>query len=555
MADEQSPQPAQSSAEDHRRNSPRWRSPLLAVAVTAAALWAAQFSLAFRGLDASDAFSYAQIARNLARGHGYVTQESMPYEFRRFDRVPHAELMHPPLQAGAIALFFLVLGPREWAAVLPAALSYVLAAVLVFAAARRAAGGLAGAFAAALVLAHPAAANYAQSALAESLYSLLLTASVLSVAASREEKRWLPLLGVGALLGLTDLARETTRYLLPIVLFVLWGPREGRARRLAAPLAGFALVTLPNFARIALATGSPFTSYGRSLLMADIPPFAGLDWYRSMSPLDPVSYLLSTPGPLEAKIGFNLALIVARLPDVISPLLLLGLLAAWIRGPASWIRRTAALTCLALVLQAGVSVLFRIDFRHFVPFVPLLAILTSAVALSEARRGGRIRRVVIALLLLGALAPPALVRARQFQRPSRSYQTALASQRAVADFARRETGPGDLVITDLSDVVAWRADRRTVWFPLTEGLLIRIPRHGGERHCLLISSIGLRARPSPWIRYLTTTGAPPGFDPVAALSRPDVFARLFRQRPLPAALDSLSSPRSYGPDSLVHGAR
>jgi hypothetical protein len=172
-------------------------------------------------------------------------------------------------------------------------------------------------------------------------------------------------------------------------------------------------------------------------------------------------------------------------------------------------------------------------------------------------------RAVVAVLLLGALVPQAVQRARQFQPPSRGYLVLQASQAAVGDFARRSTGTGDLVITDQSEVVAWRADRRTVWFPLTEGLLARIPMRPGESHYLLLTTLGLVTRPQPWIRYLQSPGAPPGFEPVAELREASVYARLFLRRPPTTLRDSQPpAPRASPPptpdraaDTLVHRAR
>ncbi len=519
-----------------------WRG-ALAIALIAGLLWGAQFALTFRGIDTGDAYNYAQVARNVARGQGLVTQEAVPYDFTIFRDVPHPEIMHPPLQAISISLLFRLLGEAEWVASLPAAISYILTAALIYLAALRLAGVLAGLLAATLFLCHPASANYAGTGLAESLYGLLLTASVLLVAGNRAQTRWPVMLLVGATLGLTELTRETMRYLLPLVGILLWGPREGRAARLLGVILGFGVITLPNLMRLWVATGSPLGAYGQSILMIDMPPFRDLGWYRSMSPFDPVAYVSEYPLLLERKIANNLDVLVRIYQRAVSPVLLLGALISWRLACSPVVRRSARIMGVALALQISVSAVFRLDLRHFVPFVPLLACLTGIAVATLRRRFGHVA-LLLALVAVGwTLWETGSVRVRQFHVPSAGFERRRAAERALGEFVAERTAPGDLVVTDISEVIAWRSDRRTVWFPLTEALLERIPRRQEEEHYLLLTSIGLETRPDGWIGYLRGPAEPVAFGLVDSFSEHGVVARLFRRRSAAALPDSVLHPR------------
>jgi 4-amino-4-deoxy-L-arabinose transferase-like glycosyltransferase len=521
----------------------------LLAALLALLLWAAQFALTFRGLESSDAFSYAQIARNIARGEGIVTQESMPYELLRFKDVPHPELMHPPLTALAESVLFRIFGPQDWAATLPGAASYVLTAALVYLAACRWAGARAGpgagALGAAIFLTHPGSAHYATSGLAESLYGFLITGSVVLIAASRDRVRWPLVLLTGAALGLTDLARETARYLLPVAAVLLWGEKPGRWSRLGALAAGYLLVTFPNYIRIAAATGSPFVSYGPSILMSDIPPFHGLKWYRSMSSIDPLSYLSQAPQLLARKVAFNALFLGATFAQMLSPVLVIGALAAWRWASHPEARRAAILTCAALLLQTLVSLLFLIDLRHFAPFLPLLAALSAAATLGLWPHLGRWGRMVMVVALVSVLLGQSRDQIRNFLPRSADYLARRAEERAAGEFVAQRTGPEDLVVTDVSEIVAWYADRRSVWFPLDESLLDQLPERSGAKQYLFLTSFRIAPEPmaspfgvqppEPWARYLVGSTAPPGFEPAGELRIRELQARLFRRSETPVA--------------------
>jgi hypothetical protein len=481
----------------------------------------------------------------------------MPYEFLRFKDVPHPELMHPPLQALMVSLLFRILGYRDWVATLPGAFSYVLTAPLVYVGASRCAGWAvgagagaapaAGALGVALFLTHPASAHYAVSGLAEPLFGLFLTASILLVAGARSDTRWALVLAAGATLGLADLARETARYLLPIAAIMLWGERPGRLARWCGLAGGYLLVTLPNFARIAAATGSPFTNYGRYILMSDIPPFHGLGWYRSMSAIDPLSYLRQAPHLFAHKVGFNGLFLAGTFVQMFSPILLISALAARWLVPGLEARRAAVLTGAALLLQILVSLAFRIDLRHFAPLMPLLAVLAAASAAWMGSHYGRLGRLIAVVALATCFLSQGRGRVREFQPRSEDYLARRGAERAAGAFVAQRSGPDDLIITDISEIVAWYADRRTVWYPLEESLLDRLPRREREEHYLFLTSFQIAAepvvpsfgvrRPEPWLRYLTSQTGPPGFEPAGELRVPPLEARWFRRREPPGDVD------------------
>jgi hypothetical protein len=527
-----SPLPSSSDESLHapvsRAPGPAWL-PFAIVAGCALALCSIHAALTYGGLAYPEAFGHAQIARNLARGAGLVTQQTLPYEYRLFDDVPHASLFHPPLPALLLAPLYRLFGPHEWLAIVPGAVAYAAVAAIAFGMARAWGGRAAGVLAGVMFLTHPASLGFAVSGLAEPLAAAGIAASVASLVAARTEGRSWVLLGVGVVLGLTSLSVGPLRSVLPIAAaWALWGGSADRVRRFLLAAVGFALVVLPDVWRVAQATGRPFAGYERYLVTANVPPFAGLNWFRSFSLLDPIAYVTGTPLALQDKIVGNVDQLGALVRVALNPVYALCLAAAGLAWSPPPLRLAALLVAIAFVAQLSLQALLRVHPAEIVAFTPCLAAVAASVLVRFVRRRPRAGGVAIAIALAIVLWVQLPAWWTQLRSPS-ADRAQLAFERALAVEVRGRTAAGDLVITDASEMIAWRADRRTVWLPLTVGLLDRIPLRPGERHHLLLTSQGAPDSASEWGPYLHAARSPAGFEPVQSWPRGPLAARLFRR--------------------------
>jgi 4-amino-4-deoxy-L-arabinose transferase-like glycosyltransferase len=192
-----------------------------------------------------DYFFYHDAANLLADGRGYID----PFLSREGDPYPTA--LHPPLWPFALSVASWLgiegeLGHKLVGAPIGAAV-VVLAGLI----GRRAAGQRAGLAAAAIAALYPTLIAADASLMSETLYGLFVAAALLLALRLLDS----PTVGgaalLGAAIGLAALTRGEALLFVPLVALPLaWsGGRPRRALRLAAVLAGVALVVLPWTAR------------------------------------------------------------------------------------------------------------------------------------------------------------------------------------------------------------------------------------------------------------------------------------------------------------------
>ena len=184
---------------------------------------------------------YRLLADVIAQGEGFVR----PYDFvLRGANVPTAE--HPPLHP-------LVLGAASWLGLGSLTAHKVLLCLLgtgtvvaIGLLGRRIGGNRVGLAAAAIGACYPLLVLADGSLMAESLYGLLIAASLLAAYRLADHPSWRPAAALGALLGLAALTRSEALLLVPLLgLPLAWGGGAGRLRRAGALVATLVVVLLP----------------------------------------------------------------------------------------------------------------------------------------------------------------------------------------------------------------------------------------------------------------------------------------------------------------------
>lgn len=197
------------------------------------------------GLVWSDEVVYAVVGRNIQEGRGPLSNFYHPDAIVA-DGFPLRDV-HLPAHAYLIGLSFAVFGTREWAALVPNQIAFLLGGVVLFDVARRTVGRR-SAFAAAIVFyLFPPQPTFAHTAMSEPTLVLVAVVALWLWVRCRDQPRK----GVAALLGgliaVGAAHRESFLVFLPAAVYAVWRwPRPERGRAAAA----FAIVFLVGMALV-----------------------------------------------------------------------------------------------------------------------------------------------------------------------------------------------------------------------------------------------------------------------------------------------------------------
>ena len=232
------------TAEEPIRRSPhlRW-----VLGLTAAALvLRVAFVLAFEptSLTSNDALFYHAVAATIADGDGFSLYGE-----------PTAHW--PPVGPYLFGLAYWVAGPEPLAAVLVNAVIGAATVPLLYVTALRALGTRAARFAGAALAVMPGQILFADTLLAETVYTFILVA-FLALVAYLPARRWWAPVALGALAGVAALTRGEG-VVLPLIALVAWWPELSRRAllgRMAALVLAIAVVVVPWTVRNTAEAGS-----------------------------------------------------------------------------------------------------------------------------------------------------------------------------------------------------------------------------------------------------------------------------------------------------------
>lgn len=216
----------------------------------------------------ADAFDYAQMGREIGRGHGFSTLQIFPRhvpflsERNLLDRDPWPNLHRYPMQPVLNAAAQTFVSDTRLASSLVSGLSFALGVALLFWLGVRVAGAVAGVSAASMYAIDPAVYQSAHLGLTEPTASALLIAMACLTLGVREITLARSV-ALGVTAALAVLTRTQLAFLLPLALaWSAWRTPPGRRTAvIGACLAAFAIVASPWFLRNAALTGSPAFSF------------------------------------------------------------------------------------------------------------------------------------------------------------------------------------------------------------------------------------------------------------------------------------------------------
>ncbi len=281
---------------------------ITAVGIVAATLltslvWFLYYDNYFTGLILNDAMDYAGIARNVARGQGFISQYLTPLSLAHHG-VPQPDMWRAPLWPLALAGFQKALGFTDEASALGSGFFFVAAAPLVFLLARQWFGNLVAAGSVLVYALTPKLLYFSISGMTEPLAVFLMALALLLASAPGLRNKWGDWLS-GIALGLFYLARYNALVFLPFFLaFRLLSRREGITPSLRMA-AGFTLAALPWMARNTLLFGDPLFSLQKYEPVMFTPVYPDYSLYLYPLKVSVAEFIRNHQGAMVEKIAAN----------------------------------------------------------------------------------------------------------------------------------------------------------------------------------------------------------------------------------------------------------
>ena len=426
----------------------------------------------FPGLTNPDALDFAQLGRNLGAGRGFVTDILRPLALTHgADPLQQPDVTHGPLLPFLLGTAFNSFGAKDTVAAALSGVFYLLTVPVLYLLGTRVFNKTVGLVTAAIFVFNALLLEYAASGTQITLYIFLMTCLLLILhelsAATPEPGKAgrLPrvmLLMAGALTGLLYLTDPIFCWVIPVVIgavIVLYRPVWPQA--LALCLLPVLLLVGPWMYRNAALTGNPvFGLRGLELWMNTKGYYPGLIGYRmDTSDFVPGEGLFKA---VVQKVLLGTGQVIQAFPQVTASWVLAFLLPSLLfrfADPAANSLRRIMMWCF-LALFVG-TLLFSIQMPLFVALIPTMLVFSVAYLLHliEQANLGRGSALGVAALLAVAVVFPLVSDVALADRPQTLKEAATA--RALG----RMTQKGEVSFSDQPWIVAWYADRPSLWIP------------------------------------------------------------------------------------------
>ena len=448
------------------------------------------------GLVNPDAMDFAQCARNISQGHGFVTQVLHPLALTHgSDALHQPDIVHGILYPFILALGFGIAGVKDSVVTACSGLFYVLTVPMVYLLGRRLFDVKVGWIAALIFFTNGVILEYAASGTHITLFIFLATClfytlHVMAVrgSAQGEQERTLSLpkpsfVLAGILTGLLYLTDPLFLWIVPVMFFAV--VRMFPQRRLAALIwFGIPLIAFigPSMVRFGLLTGNPFFGLRGAELWMGTEMHPGLIGYR-----------LSAENFISER-GSGLSLLRKLILAAVDAISLLP------RIPGSWILlfvapslvyqysntsatrlRSILLWCLLTTLVG--SLFFTPNAIRLMIVFPALLIFAVAF-LKYTLETAQLKREKIgavcaglSLVLLSPLAG-ALIKTR--------YPATVAEAGAARSLTT-QMAPSEVSFSDQPWLAAWYGNRTSIWIPIEDKSLTDLRRQFPQARWLFLT--------------------------------------------------------------------
>jgi 4-amino-4-deoxy-L-arabinose transferase-like glycosyltransferase len=463
----------------------------------------------YTGLQDANALDMAQIGRNLISGRGFVTYVLRPLALTHGANPLHQpDVTHGPLYPFLLAIAFGLFGSRDIIVVGLSGLFYLLSVLVLYLLGtrlfNRTVGGIAAlAFALnGLMLGHAISGGaitlhaFVSTSLLLVLYTLSRQAQATAEGPTQPLPR-VPLLLAGLCCGLLYLADPLFIWLVPVVGVAVMALTDVRRRRAVLYfLAPVVLLSAPWMIRNYVLTGNPVFGLRGTELWMETGMYPGFSAYRML----PTELIVSPALFLGVirKLILGLMTGIQALPwGAASQLLVFLVPSLFFRftDPAINTVRRVLICCFLLLFLGGAlfgdpSELFAAMFSGMLVFAVAYMVHLSQHA--QFTRGAMALAigclvVVLAVPVVGSLALSAPA------RPLAEREDAIRLKTVAA--------AGEVSLSDQPWVVAWYADRPSLWLPLSDAGTRNVRSHFASTHWLFLTPQAMQASPSWRVVY------------------------------------------------------
>jgi len=454
-------------------------------------VWYGFYATHTKEITGSDDREYASIARNVANGKGIVRNFVYPVEINFFEKLPIPEFVHPPGYPLIIAGFFKLFGISDFVALLPSILSFFGLLLLLFFFAKGYLEIRTATVTAVILIFNREILDMSIVALSEIVYTLFfLVFFVLFVRARSSRGIFI----AGILLGASHLVRENIYpLLLPLFVYLYFYPDLPRWKKIVIFAVGFSIPVIPNMIRSLSETGSPFFSYGKFTLMAFTEKYPWLNVYRDIRMASLSEFLINEPGQFISKYLSNLVTAVEQIMSVSNPYVLAFFIVEmfyWKIGP-EW-KRIKMLFLFLLISQILFISLFTFTHRFFIPFLPMMILFASQGFLrisnewigavgNQWKRRASIFSLFIFLIFFMIptgyiILKPGKPLTLDSKIPPFGFLISGGEAKSLNGFLKGELKEGQVVWTDLPEILEWEGNRWCGWLPTQVKMIYEIHR-------------------------------------------------------------------------------
>ncbi len=470
---------------------------LAAATAFTAAVWYLYYDNYFTGLLLNDAMDYAGIARNVARGQGFISQYVTPLSLAHHG-VPQPDMWRAPLWPLFLAGFQLLFGFTDEASAIGTGFFFIAASPLVFLLARQWFGSLVAAGSVLVYTLTPELLRFSISGMTEPLAVFMMALTVLLVSAPGLKNRpgdWL----AGLALGLFYLARYNALVFLPLFLLYRWLYRgEGFLPPLRM-LVGFIVAALPWMARNTCIFGSPLFSLQKYEPVMFTSAFPDYSLYLRPIQFSVPEFIIDRPELLAEKVmagwaDFSGSFLSPEINGVTAAIFIIFLAALFLpmTPGAAGIRPLLAACYLA---QLGALLVIHFIPRLFLVFAPFYIIfsLGALYALPGlASRNSEFRRLS-GLLTAAAVILLSHSNYTDAAPPKKTAPEWLPYKEAINQLANAAP-PNKVVVTNEGHFVSWYGDRYACKIPYSVDMVPEIKKRA-DVGALFISERILWATP------------------------------------------------------------
>lgn len=273
---------------------------LTVITIFTATVWYIHYDRYFTGLILNDAMDYAGIARNVARGQGFISQYVTPLSLAHYG-IPQPDMWRAPLWPLALAGFQKIFGFIDEASAIGTGFFFIATAPVIFLLARQWFGNLVAFGSVLIYVFTPKLLYFSISGMTEPMAIFLMTLTLLMVSNKNFKNGggdWLS----GILLGLFYLTRYNALVFLPFFLLYRYYFRLDGYLSPARMLAGFTLTILPWLVRNTIIFGNPMFSLQKYEPAMFTPTYPDYSLYLYSIKINMVEFILSHPADIAAKI-------------------------------------------------------------------------------------------------------------------------------------------------------------------------------------------------------------------------------------------------------------